>query len=278
MKKNILVFALSSVLFISGISGALADATTSATSSSASAGAQSISGDEVCGATAQTTCTPAHFKQIGQRLLVIFTTLGGALLVIMIAVRLVRSWYAYRAGNANAIKEAGQNAFNAVMGFLIIFAVFGGLYLALLNYLGTQPWAVQLFRLFSDALIPHAYAATTTDQLLPNAFGSNSAYDILLSGINLGMRFFVYPSIIVMWVWSGFQFVYAQGNPDGLMKARSWVFWAFIITIVALMLQGFLLAFKNTANRVLGGSAPQSITIPVGERAALWSGEKTVAA
>jgi hypothetical protein len=270
MKKTILSVLLGTSFLLVGASSISAQAPTAGTTAGIT---QSVSGDEVCGGAstsddpAANKCTANDFKEIGKRLLVIFTMLGGAVLVIMIAVRLVMSWYAYRSGDAGAIKRAGEQAFNAAMGFLIIFAVFGGLYLALLNYLGTQEWTVQLFKLFSDMLVPlvpHAYAAPTAsptaDQLLPNAFGSNSAYDILLAGINLGMRFFVYPAIIVMWVWSGFQFVYSRGNPDGLTKAKSWLFWAFIITVVAIMLQGFLIAFKNTANKVLGNTSAIVVT------------------
>jgi hypothetical protein len=262
MKKTILSVFLGASLIVVGVSGIVAQTAAPATTGTTAGVTQSVSGDEVCGSSAATECSAKDFKEIGKRLLLIFTLLGGAVLVIMICVRLVMSWYAYRSGDAGAIKRAGEQAFNAAMGFLIIFAVFGGLYLALLNYLGTQDWAVQLFKLFSDAFVPHAYAQTAgTEQLLPNAFGSTSAYDILLAGINLAMRFFVYPAIIVMWVWSGFQFVYARGNPEGLTKAKSWLFWAFIITVVAIMLQGFLLAFKNTANKVLGNTA-SAIVVP----------------
>lgn len=277
MKKTILSVLLGTSLLMVGISGISAQTSVSATTAGVT---QSVSGDEVCGGKSKTNdpaaneCSVKDFKEIGKRLLVIFTMLGGAVLVIMVAVRLVMSWYAYRSGDAGAIKRAGEQAFNAAIGFFIIFAVFGGLYLALLNYLGTQPWAVQLFKLSSDALISHAYAAGRTDGLLPNAFGSDSAYDILLAGINLAMRFFVYPAIIVMWVWSGFQFVYAQGNPDGLNKAKSWLFWAFIITVVAIMLQGFLVAFKNTANKVLGNQS----TVVIPARTARVGGESTMVA
>lgn len=267
MKKTILSALLATSFIMVGVSGISAQTPAPATTGTTAGVTQSVSGDEVCGGIAPkdsnnpaaNECTAQDFKEIGKRLLVIFTMLGGAVLVIMIAVRLVMSWYAYRSGDAGAIKRAGEQAFNAAMGFLIIFAVFGGLYLALLNYLGTQDWAVQLFKLFSDVFVPHAYAAPVAapsdSALLPNAFGSNSAYDILLAGINLAMRFFVYPAIIVMWVWSGFQFVYARGNPEGLSKAKSWLFWAVIITVVAIMLQGFLIAFKNTANKVLGNTS-----------------------
>jgi hypothetical protein len=245
---------------------------TSQTSQTTS-GTPSIAGDEVCGRDSTTECKLTDLTKMGKSLLFYFTMLGGAILVLFIALRLVSAWFAYRAGNTNAIKQAGEWAFNAAIGFLIIFAVAGGLFLGGLSYLGTQPWATKLFKLFSDMFVEHAYAATTdtSGQLLPNALGTNSAYDLLLAGINLGMRFFVYPAIIVMWVWSGFQFVYSQGNPEGLKKARSWLMWAAIITVVAIMLQGFLVALKNTANKILSQRSSQGIVLVRGEQGRISS-------
>jgi hypothetical protein len=245
---------------------------TSQTSQTTS-GTPSIAGDEVCGSSATTECKLTDLTKMGKSLLFYFTMLGGAILVLFIALRLVSAWFAYRAGNTNAIKQAGEWAFNAAIGFLIIFAVAGGLFLGGLSYLGTQPWATKLFKLLSDMFVEHAYAATTdtSTQLLPNALGTNSAYELLLAGINLGMRFFVYPAIIVMWVWSGFQFVYSQGNPEGLKKARSWLMWAAIITVVAIMLQGFLVALKNTANKILSQRSSQGIVLVRGEQGRISS-------
>jgi hypothetical protein len=212
--------------------------------------AQSISGDDLCGASSTAKCTPAALKTLGTKVLSLFVLLGSVLLVLAIAVRVVMSWYAYRAGDAGAIKRAGQQAFNAFIGFIIVFAVFGGVFMILLNTLGAQPWVGKLLQMFSEAFVPHAYAVGTQ---LPNPLGSNSLYDILISAASLALRFFVYPAVIAMWVWSGFQFIYSQGNPDGLNKAKSWLFWAFIITVITFSLQGFLLAFRGTAEKIVPG-------------------------
>ncbi len=213
----------------------------------------SISGDTLCGSSSTAKCTPANFKQIGMKLLSLFTILGSALLTVFIAIRIILSWYAYRAGDAGAIKRAGQQAFNAFIGFIIVFAVFGGIYVTLLNTLGAQPWVTQLLKLFSGAFIEHAYAQAPAATQLPNTLGSTSVYDILLSAASLALRFFVYPAVIAMWVWSGFQFIYSQGNPEGLSKAKSWLFWAFIITVITFSLQGFLVAFRSTAEKIVPG-------------------------
>jgi hypothetical protein len=212
--------------------------------------AQSISGDDLCGSSSTAKCTPAALKTLGMKVLSLFTVVGSALLVVFIAIRVVMSWYAYRAGDAGAIKRAGQQAFNAFIGFIIVFAVFGGVFMILLNTLGAQPWVGKLLQMFSEAFVPQAYAAGTQ---LPNPLGSNSLYDILISAASLALRFFVYPAVIAMWVWSGFQFVYSQGNPEGLNKAKSWLFWAFIITVITFALQGFLLAFRGTAEKIVPG-------------------------
>lgn len=207
----------------------------------------SISGDGLCGASATSTCNISHVKTIIQKLFYAFVVVGGSALVLMTAIRLVQSWFAYRAGNASAIKEAGEKTFQGVIGFFLFFAVLGGLLAAGLSYLGAQPWATKFLQLLSGLFVEYAYAAETQFQ---NPLMSNNLFDLLLAGMNLAMRFFVYPALIVMWVWSGFQFVYSQGNPDGLKKARSWLFWAFLITAIAFMLQGFLLALKATALKI----------------------------
>lgn len=216
--------------------------------------AQSISGNDLCGAEGDK-CTLDDLKELGRRFISMFLVIGGTLLVIVLAVRIALAWFAMRTQGAEAIKKTGEQAFNALIGFLIIFLVFGGFFLALLTVFGTQDWAVKLLKLFSSSFIETAYAS---NHQLPNPLGSNSLYDIILSGASLIMRFFVYPAVIAMWVWSGFQFVYAQGNPEGLKKAKAWIFWAFIITVIMFSLQGFLAAFKGTAQNIVPSASQQS--------------------
>jgi hypothetical protein len=216
----------------------------------------SWSGDEICGSSTTTVCTPKDFKNIMSKTLTAVAAIGGAVLVLFIVYRLIVSWWAYTNGDSSAIKKASMQAFQALIGFLIIFSVFGGLLMAALSLFGTQPWAVQLLRLFSFGFIDVAYAEAG---LLPNPLGTNSIYDIILSAANLAMRFLIYPALVFMWVISGFKMIYSQGKPDGLAKARSWLLYAFIITVVAFSLQAFLLAFRGTAERVFGGAGTSNV-------------------
>ena len=76
-----------------------------------------------------------------------------------------------------------------------------------------------------------------------------------MSAVRAAIRFFLYPAVVIMWVWSGFQFVYAQGNPEGLKKARSWLFWAVVTTLVMFTIQGFLMALQASAQKILPSTA-----------------------
>jgi hypothetical protein len=86
------------------------------------------------------------------------------------------------------------------------------------------------------------------------------------------MRFFVYPALIVIWVISGFSFVMAQGSPEGIKKAKSWLTWAVITTLIVFTVQMFLVAMRGTVTQVLGGEASQSAGTPDG-RVAPVAGE-----
>lgn len=214
-------------------------------------GTASISGDELCGGLDGPRCNISHLKIIAQNILYTFVAIGSVAMFIFIAYRLLQSQFAVMGGNAGARAVASKNIFNALAGFFIVVAV-GGLFVVALKALGAQAWTTKLLQLLSDAFIPHAYAAD--ERLLPNPLFANNLFDLILAIMNLVIKFFIYPAIIVLWVWSGFQFVYSQGNPEGLKKAKSWLLWTVIITVVIFTLQGFLLAFKNTAQKI----APQN--------------------
>ena len=98
-----------------------------------------------------------------------------------------------------------------------------------------------------------------TGQLLPNFLSANSLYDFLLAVVRLFMRF-VYLALIVMWVWTGFAFVQAQGSPEGINKAKQWLWRAFVSTLVIFMLQTFLTALKGTVEKILPGSTTNTAT------------------
>jgi hypothetical protein len=212
----------------------------------------SVSGDEVCGGINTPRCTISDAKAIFKNLIInVVVPIGSALLVVFIIFRLLMAQKALMEGNAQAYKEAGKKIGNAIFGFFIVVAVVGGLLLAMLKFLSVDPRFLQLL---SDAVIgafiPHAYA-----QYLPNPLGTNNLYDFILTVVRTVIRFFVYPAIIAVWVWTGFAFVAAQGAPEALMKAKKWLMWAIICTVLIFMTEAFLFALRGTVNQILPNSA-----------------------
>ena len=72
------------------------------------------------------------------------------------------------------------------------------------------------------------------------------------------MRFFIYPALVTIWVWTGFSFVLAQGNPEALNKTKKWLIYAFVTTFIVFILQAFLTAARGTVQKVLPASQTQS--------------------
>jgi hypothetical protein len=160
----------------------------------------------------------------------------------------------------NALVRARRLATQSAVGGAIFFFVIGGGYVALLSIFGVKTEFFKLINIFSYGLVEHAYAQ---EKLLPNPLTSNSLYDIILSAANLAMKFFVYPSIIAVWVASGFKFIYSQGNPEGLKTARNWLLISVILTVVAFSMQGFIQAFRGTAEKILPSTTQMQTGTPV---------------
>lgn len=218
-------------------------------------GSASISGDELCGGLNSPKCDLSHFKTIVQRLLVTIISIGSVLVVFFVALRFLQAEIAARQGNPAARMQAVKNTLNGFIGLIMILAVFGGFFLLALKVFGVQSWVTGVFRFISGAFVEHAYAAD--ERLLPNPLGAYNLFDLVLAAVNLAVKFFIYPAVVVLWVWSGFQFVYSQGNPDGLKKAKSWLLWSFLITVIMFTLRGFTLALRNTMVKI----APQSAAL-----------------
>lgn len=208
-------------------------------------------GDSIvkCGQTADVSqaCKVPEIGQIVKDVLKLVIAIGVPLLFIFVAYRFVTAWFSLQQGNANAYKDAIQKAGQAIFGLLIVvFLIGGGLY-AVLTMFGVKPEFLKILNLFSfGGFFPHAYAQT---QLPPPIDGT--IYDFILNVLRTAMKFFIYPALIVIWVWTGFSFVAAQGAPEALMKAKKWLLWAFITTIVIVVLQAFLLALQASVNKIL---------------------------
>lgn len=215
--------------------------------------AQTTNSVVTCGLGPSTTtaCKVGDIGPLVKGLLGIVITIGLPLLFIFVAYRFVTAWFALQQGNANAYKDALSKAGNAIVGFLIVVVLVGGGLYALLSAFGVDPRILQILKLFSEGLFEHTYAAS--GELLPNFTPKiTNLYDFILNALRLVMQFFIYPALIVIWVWTGFSFVLAQGAPDALKKAKSWLLWAFITTLVIMVLQGFLVALRVSALKIIG--------------------------
>lgn len=217
--------------------------------------AASISGDDVCG-TAANVCGPQHLKQIVSSTLNVFVVYGSVILVVFVAYRFLMAWIKLQQGNSAAYKEATKQATQAIGGFIFVVVLFAGFFFFALQFFGVRNDndfnPLNILQLFSDAFIPHAYAQT--QKYLPNPLTITNPYDFLLAVLRVIMRFVIYPGMIYMWVRSGLQFVIAQGNPEGLKKAKQWITWAFVSTFVVFSIQGFVSIMSATAVEVIGGN------------------------
>ncbi|MFA5132072.1 MAG: hypothetical protein WC444_01950 [Candidatus Paceibacterota bacterium] len=230
---------------------------------------KSISGNDLCGATAQTECNVTNFKAMVSSLLSLFTVIGSVFVVLVLVVRMVMIVWARKDPSGAALKKVGYEAFQSLIGFVVVFAIAAGALTFILKSFGVQDF---ILKLFSEAFVTHAYA--DTGSLLPNPTTMNNLYDVLLSLARIIIRWFVYPSIVGMWLFSGFAYVYAQGKPEELKKAHSYTLLAAIITIAVVMVQGFVFAVRNTALQVIGSStvttpastmpSASTVTAPVG--------------
>jgi len=227
----------------------------------------SIAGDELCGKWSPTggpdgkggIVTRCGVPQIGvmmKKVLVLVVSLGLPLLVVFVIYRFITAWFALEQGNAGAYKEALKQSGNAIIGFFFVVALFGGLLMVVLKYFGVKDQPLQLLKLFSEAFVTTAYAQqTAATGYLPNFLGSNNLMELILAILRLVMRFFVYPMLIVIWVWTGFAFVMAQGAPEALNKAKKWLMWAFVTTLVIFMIQAFMVAAQGTVQKIFPGGA-----------------------
>lgn len=205
------------------------------------------------GPTADSACKldKAHFGAAVKSLLTFVISIGLPLLFIFVAYRFVMAWFSLQQGNANAYKEALQKAGNAIFGFLIVVLLIGGILYSILAFFGVDPKILKILQMFTVSdIFPHAHAYEQ-EGFLPRFTQADSAYNFILDALRLFMRFFLYPALIVIWVWTGFSFVAAQGAPEALAQAKRLLLRAFISTLVIMVLQGFLIALRNSANKIL---------------------------
>ena len=100
---------------------------------------------------------------------------------------------------------------------------------------------------------PQAQPASTNNMLqgpINAQSGMNGFLEFIKLLIALIVKWFVYPFIIYIWLYAGYLFVKAQGNPAELKEAREWIWWTFIGTVIILLAQGFAHMFIQTMKQI----------------------------
>lgn len=197
-----------------------------------------------CGNLGQDPCTIGQIgttvKDIGFKVLL----LAGMVLPIIIVIWVIK--FIYSKNKAEAKKEANYHLIGIVTGFVLIAGAFT-FFPALLKGLGVKEQFLQFFNL-GYLMVDHAYAAG--ENFLEGPTTVTDPYDFILLLISLIVRWFVYPAVIFAWVYAGFLFVKAQGNPQELKDARAWVWWTLIGTVIILLANGLAFALRETITKI----------------------------
>ena len=146
--------------------------------------------------------------------------------------------------------EAKKQGGNALI-VLIVVIFFGSIFIAFASALFKSEYVnflKQFFSLLNDSSfsIPVAHA----QEHLPNPLVVNSVYDVGVIIYQLVMRWILIPVLIGSWVYAGFLFVAAQGNPGKIEHAKSRLLYSVIWTVVLMFVLGLAYAFRDTFNQI----------------------------
>lgn len=134
----------------------------------------SISGDGICGSSATTACKLSDLKTVTMKAFRVIISLGLPMVIVFISYHFVMAYFYSREGNENAYKEAKQKVTQSLIGFMIIVALVGGIFVTMLTFFGVRSGgAFDPLRLFKQSIletVPHAYAADVCPQNFGNQY------------------------------------------------------------------------------------------------------------
>jgi hypothetical protein len=211
----------------------------------ASAG-KSFGGDDQCGSSTSTKCDV--IKDGGAIVKKIYVTILTLAAMGVFCVFCYAGFLLWKgSGDPGSMKKGKELLLDTTIGFVLIGVVIGGFY-TMMKLLGVDEKLLQFIKLLSDAFIPHAYAAEE-GTLLPNYSGQTNIIDFFINIGRLFVSWIIYPLLIASWVWTGFSYVAAQGNPEALKKAHKRLLYAAIFAIIVLTAEGFVGALRNTVQQ-----------------------------
>ena len=206
-----------------------------------------------CGDLGQPACTLDGLGPVVQKGLQFILLISG--LVIILAVVKTGISFAQADDKATALKEAKERLKRVVIGLILITiaASITG-YLALLQLGGVGGNVLDIVSKFfgvkASAFLPVTHAYAQEAGKLPNPIpGATNLYDFLALLLKLFIRWFVFPVLIFSWVFTGFKYVSAQGNPEKLTEAHKYLWYTLIGTVIIMLAEGFATAISGTISQ-----------------------------
>lgn len=209
--------------------------------------AKPLAGDSRCGGAGACPITAIfpELKDIGVMSIVVLIFFA-LMAVIWAGVR------GLMASNQAAVLDSTKKQLGVILTTIIFGIVFiGGIAAAFLNSSTTEPYR-KFFGQFLSRInespvlgVIHSYASG-----LPNPLVVNSVYDVGILFFQLAMRWIFVPVLIGSWVWAGFLFIRAQGNPKEITVAKERLMYSLIWTLILMFALGIAFAFQSTFNQI----------------------------
>lgn len=198
----------------------------------------------------QVTDIPNFFKNI--------IIAGVFLVAFCILVALIFAIGKYTASTTSEGIEGAKKIFQQkALLFVVLLLLVGGGFLAIYGALVKPEYSAILRQWFPPVSIsiPQIFGVTTLyaadQEHLPNPLVVESLYDVVVIIYQLAMRWILIPYLIASWIYAGFLFVQAQGDPAKLATARTKLWRSFVGTIILMFLLGFAYAIRDTINQIL---------------------------
>lgn len=213
-----------------------------------------LSGDSLCGK--DTPCTFADLGKVIRNALGFLVAIAVAFIVVMVMYTAVL--VALAQDKAGALKEAKDRIGRLIAGLVIITVIASiSAYLILLESVGVQGSVLDFIRaLFTaptamlQSFIATPVFAEEVASTLPSPLGVTNLYAFLLMIIRFLVLWFIMPAIIVAWLYTGVLFVFAQGNPQQLQKAKEWLWWVLVATVIIMVAEAAAFALRDTITQI----------------------------
>lgn len=204
-----------------------------------------------CGGTGQPDCTFSHIP------ILLKNTMRTAMeMVSLFAVAMiVYTGFKLMTGKNKPaeLADSKERMWKVGVGIIMFFGG-AGLTLMILRSIGLNEDFLKTFNWFFptallDVISAHAYAADSN--MLPNPLNLDNPLDFFAMLLNLTIKWFVFPCIILSWLYAGFLYVRAQGNPEEISNAHSWLWWTFIGTGIIMLAEVFYSVLRGTITTII---------------------------